>query len=281
MQALRWQRWAGAPEIVSDSFIVVHHGPDRGRILPSLLHRGLTQSQPQITDDLVHGRFHLPQAVLPRMRRRRPCATQVLRRARRFRFRVLPPIGKQQRYPALDLTVIHVRERDKPADRPRIDWRLITDLRVEQPEDAVEKLTWYSMRWKIEVFHKILKSGCRAEDARLRTAERLVNLIAVICVLSWRLFWMTMMNRVTPDAPASLALAPGEISLLDRLAEHSPVPGAGRSLSAYLDQLARLGGYLGRTRDPPPGNIVMWRGWSRFMDISLGATCSEQLVGNQ
>ena len=195
------------------------------------------------------------------------------------RIRVLPPIGKQKRYPALDLTVIHARERDEPADRPRIDWRLITDLRVEQPEDAVKKLIWYSMRWRIKVFHKILKSGCRAEDARLRTAERLVNLIAVMCVLSWRLFWMTMINRVAPDAPASLALAPGEIDLLDRLADYSPVPGAGRSLSAYFYQIARLGGYLGRTRDPPPGNIVMWRGWSRLMDISLGAYLPRTIYG--
>lgn len=195
------------------------------------------------------------------------------------RIRVLPPIGKQKRYPALDLTVIHARERDEPADRPRIDWRLITDLVIEQPECAVEKLAWYSMRWKIEVFHKILKSGCRAEDARLRTAERLVNLIAVMCVLSWRLFWMTMMNRVAPNAPPSLALAPGEIELLDRLADHCRGPGAGRNLSAYLEQIARLGGYLARTRDPPPGNIVMWRGWSRLMDISLGANLLQTTYG--
>ena len=124
------------------------------------------------------------------------------------RIKVLPPIGKQKRYPALDLTVLHARERDEPTDRPRIDWRLITDLPVERPEDAVGKLVWYGMRWKIEVFHKILKSGCRAEDARLRTAERLVNLIAVMCVLSWRLFWMTMMNRAVPDASPLLVLAP-------------------------------------------------------------------------
>ena len=62
------------------------------------------------------------------------------------------------------------------------------------------------MRWKIEVFHKILKSGCRAEDSRLRTAQRLANLIAVFCIVSWRVLWMTMLNRAAPDAPAELAL---------------------------------------------------------------------------
>ena len=50
--------------------------------------------------------------------------------------------------------------------------------------EAIEKLHWYAMRWKIETFHKILKSGCRAEDSRLRTAQRLANLIAIFCILA-------------------------------------------------------------------------------------------------
>ncbi|MCQ9157305.1 transposase, partial [Acidomonas methanolica] len=106
---------------------------------------------------------------------------------RYHRLRVLPPIGKQKRYPALTLTVLHATEQNTPIDRPKIDWKLLTDLPVASHDDAVEKLRWYALRWKIEVFHKILKSGCRAEDARLRTADRLVRLIAVFCILSWRI----------------------------------------------------------------------------------------------
>jgi len=49
------------------------------------------------------------------------------------------------------------------------------------------------MRWKIEVFHKFLKFGCRTEDARLRTADRLANVIAVFCIISWRVLWLTML----------------------------------------------------------------------------------------
>jgi hypothetical protein len=44
------------------------------------------------------------------------------------------------------------------------------------------------MRWEIETFHKILKSGCKAEQSKLRTAERLVNLLAIFCILSWHIF---------------------------------------------------------------------------------------------
>lgn len=189
------------------------------------------------------------------------------------RIRVLPPIGKQKRYPALALTVIHARERDAPTDRPAIDWKLITDLPVTNCVEAIEKLRWYALRWKIEVFHKILKSGCRAEEARLRTAERLVKLIAVFCILSWRVFWMTMINRAAPRADPRLALTTGEIAILDRLVPDKEQPA--KSLAAYLIKVARLGGYLARTRDPPPGNIVMWRGLSRLADIALGATLAD------
>jgi len=187
------------------------------------------------------------------------------------RIHVLPPIGKQKRYPALTLTVIHAKERAAPADRPAIDWKLITDLPVLTREAAIEKLRWYALRWKIEVFHKILKSGCRAEEARLRTAERLVKLLAVFCILSWRVFWMTMINRSAPHAAPGLALTTTEIALLDRLVpDKARARTSARTLSSYLIKVARLGGYLGRTRDPPPGTMVMWRGLSRLTDIALG-----------
>jgi hypothetical protein len=188
------------------------------------------------------------------------------------RVRVLPPVCKQKRYPALTLTVIHAKERGTPADRPAIEWKLITDLPVTTRAAAVEKLRWYAQRWKIEVFHKILKSGCRAEEARLRSAERLVRLIAVFCILGWRVFWMTMMRRAAPDGAAKLVLTGVEIALLDRLVpdkKHAP-PGKG-TLSSYLTKVAQLGGYLARTKDPPPGNTVMWRGLTRLTDIKLGA----------
>ena len=195
------------------------------------------------------------------------------------RVHVLPPIGKQKRYPALDLTIIHAQEETAPDDRPAIDWKLITDLPVASAADAVRMLRWYGMRWKIEIFHKILKSGCRAEEARLRTAERLVNLIAVFCILAWRLFWMTMINRAAPRASPRLALANDEVALLDRLASRSPPGGPAYVLTDYLTQIARLGGYLARAHDPPPGNTVMWPGWARLMDIKLGATLTAPTCG--
>lgn len=118
------------------------------------------------------------------VRDRRGDLSQAILEVKFPRIKVLPPIGKQCRYPALDLTVLHATERSKPPGRDRIEWKLITDLRVASRADAIEKLNWYAQRWKIETFHKILKSGCRAEQSKLRTAERIVNLLATFCILS-------------------------------------------------------------------------------------------------
>jgi Transposase DNA-binding len=197
------------------------------------------------------------------------------------RIRVLPPIGKQKRYPTLTLTVIHAEERETPTNRKKIEWKLITDLPVRSRREAVEKLEWYAMRWKIEVFHKILKSGCKAEESKLRTAERLVNLISIFCILSWRVFWMTMINRSAPEAPPSIALTRMEIELLDQLVNDGGKTFLHRkTIGTYLTKIARLGGYLARAADPPPGNMVMWRGLSRLTDIELGAVIGAQIVGN-
>ena len=197
------------------------------------------------------------------------------------RLRVHPPIGKQKEYPPLMLTVIYAQEASTPNGREKIDWKLITNLSVRSRKDAVEKLDWYAMRWRIETFHKILKSGCRAEASKLRTAERIVNLIAVFCILSWRIFWMTMMNRVAPDSSPLVALTRIETQLLDQLVPNTP--GKQRRpavLSRYLVKVAQLGGYMARAKDSPPGNTVMWRGLARLTDIELGFLLGVNLVGN-
>jgi hypothetical protein len=198
------------------------------------------------------------------------------------RILVRPPIGKQKRYPSLRLSVLHATERNPPKGRKPIEWKLITDLPVRTRQEAIEKINWYAMRWKVETFHKVLKSGCRAEDSKLRTADRLANLMAVFCILSWRILWLTMVARAAPDEAPDIALTPSEISILDDLVAD---PGNRRcrngTLAFYITKLARLGGYLARATDPPPGIIVIWRGLTRLTDIELGTEIGvARIVGN-
>ena len=196
------------------------------------------------------------------------------------RIRVLAPVAKQKIYPPLMLTVLHAIERNPPKGREPINWKLVTDLPIRSRKEAIEKLKWYAMRWKIETFHNILKSGCKAEDAKLRTAERLANLIAILCLLSWRVFWLTMLTRTRPEASPYMALTSTEIYLLDQLVNDPPgATATGNQLSLYLTKVGRPGGYLARAKDPPPGNTVMWRGMTRLTDIQLGFLLGTRLVG--
>jgi hypothetical protein len=113
-------------------------------------------------------------------------------------------------------------------------------------------LNRYALRWKIETFHKILKSGCNAEESKLRTAERLINVISSFCILAWRIFWMTMINRSSPEEPPTRALTDAEVQLLDRLIpDKITQPQSKRSLSTYiakLDVATGGGGLLARSR---------------------------------
>jgi hypothetical protein len=195
-------------------------------------------------------------------------------------LQVLPPVGKQKDYANLTLTVIYALERGTPRGRKSIAWKLITNLPVKSLKAAIEKLNWYAMRWKIEVFHKILKSGCKAEESKLRSSERLVNLISIFCIIGWRVFWLTMLHRAEPDLPPAVALDATEVYLLDELIKLKPgISHQKATLSDYIIKIARLGGYLNRAHDPPPGNMVMWRGLSKLNDIHLGYLMGSKTCG--
>jgi len=204
---------------------------------------------------------------------------QALLEIRYRRLTVWPPVAKQRHYPPLTLTVIHATERGEPADRPRVEWKLVTDLPVNSRADAIEKIDWYAMRWKIETFHKNLKSGCKAEESQLRTASRLTNLIAIFCILAWRVFWLTEINRSAPEASPEVALTATEVTLLDQLVKDTARIAQAPPLSRSLIKLAQLGGYLARANDPPPGNKVIWRGMHRLIDIELGYRLGRESCG--
>ena len=236
---------------------------------------GTTRLEAEMSKVRVKGTYRIE------VRDRQGNPAEVVLKLRYRRMLLLPPVAKQKQYRPVEVTVIYAQERGAPKNRDRIDWKLLTDLPVNTADEAIEKLRWYALRWKIEVFHKILKSGYRVEESRLRTAERLVRLVAVCCILSWRIFWMTMLNRTQPEAPPTIALTRSELDLLDQLFPASPKGAAlHRSLGLYIGRIAQLGGYLARARDPDPGNIVIWRGLARLNDLTIGYALGRSFVGN-
>jgi hypothetical protein len=95
----------------------------------------------------------------------------------------------------------------------------------------------------------------------------------VFCILAWRVFWTNMAGCAAPGADPRLSVTAAEIALLDRLVPDRVA--GGRTLSASKVKVERLSGGLDRSRDPPPGNLVLWRGFARLADIMLGATFAQ------
>lgn len=119
---------------------------------------------------------------------------------------VFPPIVKQRKYRYQDLQIIRAEELDPPEGRAPVFWKLITNLPVTTHAVAVHKLEWYALRWKIETSFRTLKIGCRIEELRLVTADRLANCIALCCVVAWRVSWLTMFSREAPKASPAAVL---------------------------------------------------------------------------
>ncbi len=190
-------------------------------------------------------------------------------RVRFCRVTVHPSPARRKRYGPLSWTAIWAVERGRPPDREPIRWKRLTDLPVDDLAAAIETLDWYAMRWTSAVFHKVLKSGGRAEPAKLRTTARVSNLLALLCVVGWRVFWRTMAARAAPDAAPEVGFTPAEIAVLYRVAGDPP-EAADRTVAHDLVEVAKLGGYLARAQDPPPGNVVVWRGLARLAGSVLG-----------
>jgi Transposase DNA-binding/Transposase Tn5 dimerisation domain len=193
---------------------------------------------------------------------------------------------KPQKLPSVTLNAILVREEEPPADIDEpIEWLLLTHTSVQNFDDAVRVIGWYGCRWHIELFHKILKSGCTVEDCRLQKIERLHNYIALMSLVAWRLHWLTYLHRTDPDLPCTVILTPTEWQALYRRIHHTTsLPATPPTVRQAVRWIAQLGGFLGRKRDGEPGITVIWRGWQRLQDMAdTWSLVNEQsqLVGNR
>ena len=170
--------------------------------------------------------------------------------------------------PMVPLCAIMAIERHPPRNQAGIFWVLLTNMDVRSLDQAIEKVRWYSRRWNIEVFHKVLKSGCGVESAQLRHADRLKKYIVLKSIVAWRLFWFARVHERNKDDCCSTVLSKREWVILYRKTKKTKsFPRTPPTVGEVLIWIAKLGGYIGRTTDPPPGMISLWRGWQRLMDM--------------
>jgi len=182
------------------------------------------------------------------------------------------PNFQQPEPPLTQLYAVYVKEENPPsAIKEPLEWMLLTNIPVLSYSEAIEKMKWYCLRWKIETFHKVLKSGFRVENCRLGTADRLIKYLAVMSIIAWRIFWITLVNRSSPELPCNSVLSKQEWRVLYAKINHTkmPPPEIPR-LGTAIRWIAQLGGFLGRKADGDPGVITLWRGWKRLADLADG-----------
>lgn len=181
-----------------------------------------------------------------------------------------PPPAHAGKKP-IELRVVHAREDDPPPEREAVQWLLLTTLPVATAEQAQQCLRWYCLRWRIEDWHRVIKSGCRIEDLAHESAERLRRAIAINLVIGWRIMLMTLLGRETPQLPAEVLFTDIEVQLLQAFAEQNGLPPP-TQLGAAVRLVAKLGGYIGRNADPPPGHQILWQGFTALQLMTLGAS---------
>lgn len=169
----------------------------------------------------------------------------------------------------ISLWALWACERRPPAGVKAIEWMLLSTIPIDSAEQACERLQWYARRWGIEIWHRILKGGCKIEARQLESFERLKRLLSVYAVIAWRILYARMLARLAPNVSASAILAPDEWQALYCRIHRTPTPPAtAPPLRQALRWIARLGGFLGRTGDGEPGVQTIWNGFHELIALT-------------
>ena len=198
-------------------------------------------------------------------------------------IKVLPPRsfkGDKSSNTELTLYTIQVVEDSPPKGVDKIEWMLHTNICVLNYSDAIEKIKWYCLRWRIEVYFKVIKSGFNVENCRLETAERLIRYLAVISIVAWRVFWLTLVSRTTKATTTSGFLNDDEWKILYmKFNPSSKIPKQPPSLKKLTIWIAQLGGFLARNADGSPGITHIWRGLEKLSDMVIGMRLYGHICG--
>jgi hypothetical protein len=183
---------------------------------------------------------------------------------------VAPPANRAGRggLPYVALTAILVEEEAPPAGQEAVRWWLVTSLSIRTTADAERAVRYYALRWLVERYHFVMKSGCQVEKLQLQTAARLDRAVATYSAVAWRLLWLTYEARRHPEQSCERVLPHEEWEVLCRAT--GVATGAPPTLRDAVRRIAGLGGFLGRKGDGEPGVKTLWRGLRRLNDMVAG-----------
>jgi hypothetical protein len=171
-------------------------------------------------------RVHIPrQSARPKRSKQKARAKRLGREAdlsvRYMRIQLRAPKYHSGKEP-IEIWIVHALEEDPPSGTKAVEWFLLTTVDIRSAEDAERCLRWYCLRWRIEDWHRVLKSGCRIEDIAHETVERLRRAIAINLVIAWRIMLMTLLGRESPELPAEVLFSDIEMRTLKAYAKKKP-----------------------------------------------------------
>lgn len=187
------------------------------------------------------------------------------------------PGGKS--LPNVSVNVILVREVNPPEGEEPIEWLLITSLPIETFEQACTAIGYYCCRWEIEVYFRVLKSGCKIEELQFENDDRYEVCLAVYAIVAWRVLYVLKLGRECPEMSCDVIFTEAEWKSVYAIAEGKPAPKTPPTLGTIVTLIAKLGGYLNRKHDSPPGPKAMWIGIQRMRDFATAWVAFGSTVG--
>jgi hypothetical protein len=174
----------------------------------------------------------------------------------------------------LPVWVVRVWELDAPEGEEALEWILLSSLETATGEHARPRVDWYRCRWIVEEYHQCLKTGCRLEERSLRTLERVIRLLGLLSPIAVRLLQLRDLARLEPEAAALQRVEPAAVTII---AASRSLPSEQVTVAVFWQEVARLGGYLGRRRDGPPGWKTLWQGWLHLQIMLEGVHLAAHL----
>jgi len=153
-----------------------------------------------------------------------------------------------------------------PRGEPAVEWFLLTDLPIDSDQQIAFIVDCYRGRWTIEEFFKALKTGCQYERRQLESAQSLLNALALLAPVAWRLLLLRHLARSKDPQREPAALTAKQLEVL-RAVARKPLPARPTSRDAML-AVAALGGHIKSNGDP--GWLVLGRGMHDLLLLEMG-----------
>jgi hypothetical protein len=233
--------------------------------------RDYVMGQPVLYHNTIQVRGRKAKVACETRGRRQPRQSreaEVVVRAARVTLR--PPWRPDRKLPPVTVNVVLVSEVNPPPDDEPIEWLLLTDLPIDSVDQVRQIIQYYCVRWMIEIFFRVLKSGCRVEERLFEYMDRLLTCLAVYMIVAWRTLYVCRLGRSCPEISCEIVFEPAEWKSVWKVVHREDPPLQPPPLGTFVRLVAQLGGYVNRKRDDPPGPQTVWLGLQRMHDF---ATC--------